>query len=96
MLEPIGDKVFVKIREDSLTESGLVIPDSAVPTRFVADVLYVGPAVRQVKQGDVVVVNPVLYGHVPPVLAGGEKLFSFAEAQILGIVRDASAAPVSA
>ncbi|MDH3606412.1 MAG: co-chaperone GroES [Acidimicrobiia bacterium] len=64
-LQPLGDRIIVKPKEDdtSTTPSGLVIPDTAKEKPQLGDVLAVGPGDFQdgdrvpvdVKKGDVVV-----------------------------------------
>jgi co-chaperonin GroES (HSP10) len=95
MLEPVANRVLVKLRPEETTPGGLHIPQNA-RTEWVGDVIATGPGraivegreAMQVKVGDVVLVNPLINGQVPPVIHLGEKYFMFMEHEILAIVRD--------
>ncbi|MDH3308152.1 MAG: co-chaperone GroES [Acidimicrobiia bacterium] len=82
-LQPLGDRVIVKAREDSeaRTPSGLVIPDTAKEKPQLGDVIAVGPGAlnddgvripMDVKEGDVVVYSK--YGGTEIKLQGEEYL----------------------
>jgi co-chaperonin GroES (HSP10) len=95
LLEPVANRVLVKMRPEETTPGGLHIPENA-RTEWVGDVVAVGPGRKivegyesmQVKPGDVVLLNPMLSGVVPPVIHLGVKYFMFMEHEILAIVRD--------
>ncbi len=82
-LQPLGDRVIVKAREDdeARTPSGLVIPDTAKEKPQLGDVIAVGPGAltedgdripMDVKEGDVVVYSK--YGGTEIKLSGEEFL----------------------
>lgn len=57
-MTPIGDRVVLKqFIEAATSEGGIVIPEIARAQLPEAEVLFVGPDVKQVKVGDIVVFN---------------------------------------
>jgi chaperonin GroES len=93
-LQPLGDRVVVKPREENevRTASGLVIPDTAKEKPQLGDVLAVGPGDFQdgqrvpmdVKAGDVVVYSK--YGGTEVKFEGEEYLILSAR-DVLAVIR---------
>ena len=92
-LQPLGDRVVVKPKEDleARTKSGLVIPDTAKEKPQLGEVLAVGPGEYQdgkripldVKVGDKVVYSK--YGGTE-VKVGGEEYLVLSARDVLAVV----------
>ena len=54
-IQPLDDRVVLEqLEQDERTKSGIILPDSAQEKPKMAKVLAVGKAVKEVKEGDVV------------------------------------------
>ena len=63
-IQPLWDRVVLKwVQEDSVTKSGIYLPDGAGKDRpFIYEVLAVGPGKKDVNMSDVSVWDQVLCG----------------------------------
>ncbi len=97
MIEPIGNRVLVKIRP-AVPKDGLVLPEGARDERenMVGDVVSVGPgrqledgtrAPMQIRVGDVVLIDTRLSGVTTGVMYKGAEHGVFMEHEIIGIER---------
>ena len=91
-LKPLGNRVIVQIvEEDEVTESGIVIPESAKEKPQQADVISVGPGERkngEVVEPDIEEGDRVLFGKYTgtEVGLGGEEYLVLESDDILAII----------
>lgn len=57
---PLGNDIIISANKESVTKSGLIVPDSLTITP-VQEVLAIGKYVRDVEVGDMVEVNPLSF-----------------------------------
>lgn len=86
---PIGDCVCLQMFQFNQTIGGLQLPDSAInpDVSGIGQVISVGPECKQVKEGDVVITEPM--GIARAVIFGGQcQLLIMPEKQIRGVATD--------
>ena len=97
---PLQDRVLIRsVEQDAKTAGGILIPDTAKQKPTEGDVVAVGPGTRsedgKVQTLDVKVGDRVLFGKWSgtEIKVDGNEFVIMKEADILGIVRRAAAAP---
>lgn len=95
---PVGDRVVAKAHKPRQLHAGLVLPEDSMVFSPVGTVIAVGPECKQVKEGDVVVVDPSTVMnliHLPYSATDKHLFFSCAEDKIQVVLdKDAYAAQV--
>ena len=82
-IKPLGNRVIVR-RDESRQPSNLIIaPQSAEEIPLRAEVLAVGPEVKSLKKGDVVLIG--VYGGM--ILEDSKRLLLMREGEIYGIIK---------
>ena len=91
MIDPLHDYLYIRLKEaDTETEEGIALPEAQQDTPHEGEVLAVGPDVKRVKKGNLVIFKA--WG-ANEVKTTGKEAVLIREADILGIIRNESKNP---
>lgn len=82
---PIGTRIVVDIvRNPNQTEGGVILPDQSSWITPICKVLAVGPEVKQIKEGDYILVITKVESYL--VRHAGEETYVLEESNVYGII----------